>query len=189
VAALKPRQPTLVEPTATLVLGFDPSTTRTGYSCLRMDGTLIDCGAIVLDNCKALDRPGILFAGVSIRIRNLVPEGVKAIAVIEWPDQHTNAVQKGRGFGAGLARYGTAPGIVYGACAASPLISETLIYTKNTWSPGKANKTAQRQRCVYAHPLYAERYAKRGDAPGDIAEAIGIAEYAIRRVNLERSIA
>jgi Holliday junction resolvasome RuvABC endonuclease subunit len=165
------------------ILAFDPSTTRTGWALMDRSGTLLNCGAIPLTAHPAEKRAGVLFDAV-----RALANDERVICdmefAIEWPGQHTHRRVKGAS-GAGLAVYGTAPGVVYGALRS--LVSDRRIglYTPAVWTPGNAKKEGRAAMYRLAHPAY----AKAKDKACDIADAIGVAEYAWQRINLERSIA
>lgn len=162
------------------ILAFDPSTTRTGWARIDRAGTVIDLGAIVLTSHDAGKRAAVLFDAVR-QIANDERTIPGTDFAVEWPSQHSHRRVKGSG-GAGLAVYGTAPGVVYGALRSLVADNRIRRYEPNDWSRGSTKRVEWYRR---VHPMY----EKVPDAKGDIADAIGIAEHAWREIDLERSIA
>lgn len=163
------------------ILAFDPSTTCTGWARIHRDGGLLACGKFDLDRHPAANRPQILFDAVRALAndKRSIPDTDFAI---EWPGQHSHRRIKGA-TGAGLAVYGTGPGIVYGALRS--LVPDNRIhrFTPADWNPNGASKIGRAHFNRSIHPAY----SNVADKGYDISDAISIGEFAFRRINLERA--
>jgi hypothetical protein len=170
--------------TPTTVLAFDPSTTITGWALMRtardnISFDLLEFGRWDCSTIPPLDRAPVIYdqaqAAMNSALEHAGPNARRLIVAMEWPSAYTHGGGK-EGKGRGLAMYGTAPGIVYGAVR--PIVGEERIkrFNPNQWSRG-ITKRGKVYRLVY--PGYTD-----ARDPGDnIADAIGIAEYTIALID------
>lgn len=160
-----------------IVLALDPSSTVVGYAVLRSPGELVEAASI-LPNSRSDDsfhRCLVMseeLLGILDRIR-------PSVILIEWTKGKVNVHRHG-GLGAGLAVYGCGVGwMAANAYAWTKLwpACEVHAVLENDWTRGVPK--ARRQLAVAsAYPEYAAHLAE--DSGGDIADAIGLADWWLR---------
>ncbi len=157
------------------ILALDPSSTRTGYAVLTEQETLREAG--FLTPGKRTDPAAVRIAAMVEDLMGLLGAIKPDAVVIEWT---TGKVGRRRhhGGGAGLAVYGVALGALWQAACFYTKSSggRVELVAENDWTDGrpKAERTAAIAR------LYPQYQAER-DPGGDMADAIGLGGWWIRR--------
>ena len=159
------------------ILALDPSSTRTGYALLSEQEKLLEAG--FLSPRKRTDPAAERIAAMVEDLMGLLHTLEPAAVVIEWT---TGKVGRRRhhGGGAGLAVYGVSLGALWqAACFYARMAGVGVrveLVAENEWTDGrpKAERTAAIAR------LYPQYQAER-DPGGDMADAIGLGRWWIRR--------
>lgn len=163
------------------VLGLDPSSTRTGFGVLSVDGELLDAGYLKPRSAKApaMERIGDMLQDLDELLDRWRPLEV----AVEVPSQHVNT-KRHEGGGAGLALYGFAAGTMWMLCrmVLGKLALEESgrgggVYTVNpeTWTRGTP-KSVRRQEIAIRFPQYAQALRNgQKDTGGDVSDGIGLA--------------
>jgi len=177
------------------IVGLDPSSRKTGYAVLSglEPGDLID-GGLIRPSLKSSAMPGLLAAAVADMkhytelaafrrtlsmigdIRAVVEEHWPAVCVVEVPSGKAGTGSK-RGARGSLTTYGMAAGFIAALC--HPLgMHGTLPVSERTWTAGLGG---ERRRADLLVVLYQGRYDRATDPGCDVADAIGVARWALKR--------
>jgi len=157
------------------ILALDPSSTRTGYALLDEQEKLLEAG--FLSPRKRTDPPAERIAAMVEDLLGLLHTLEPAAVVIEWT---TGKVGRRRhhGAGAGLAVYGAALGALWQAACfhARQAGGRVELAVENEWTDGRPKA----ERAAAIARLYPQYQAER-DPGGDMADAIGLGGWWIRR--------
>jgi len=157
------------------ILGIDPSSTAAGCALLDEGGRLLD--AWIIKPAKISAAPQFRIDSICGDIAELLGVVSPDIIVIEWTVGKVG-LRRHKGQGAGLAIYGAAVGAVWQAVKnwARGKICEIVLIPENEWTRGvsKGQRTARISSTYPGYDLDA-------DKGGDVADAIGIVEYFLRR--------
>jgi Holliday junction resolvasome RuvABC endonuclease subunit len=161
-----------VEENRDVVMGIDPSSTRTGYALVVYPGRVATAGYVTGSRRNQLPLQRI--AQMCLELRHLIEEEAPTEIVIEMSSGHVGA--RHLGGGAGLATYGMAVGAVWQACmrAAELIGSELNMVPENMWTGG-ISKSQRKTSLVLECEAYAS--VRGGDCGADVADAIGLAVW------------
>lgn len=151
-----------------MILGLDPSSTRTGYCFMHADRRIEDAGIIT-------GTSGAHYTRRSREIANEVAEMIASVPVaslskifVEIPSGHVGWARKSNG--AGLSIYGFAVGAMYFAVSqAAP--GRVSWVTETDWTKGRRKQTRS-QKISMLYPEYLAQQHR--DSGMDVADAIGL---------------
>ena len=157
-----------------LILSLDPSSKRSGWAALTLDGQLLEAGVLTPDKARVASERRI---GAMCRdLEELLDQIRPTIIVIEWPSGHVGA-NRHKGGGAGLSVYGAAVGGLWREAEAwkraQPADDQARILiqlvTETQWTAGipKGRRQAA-MACEY--PTYDPEL----DPGGDVSDALGL---------------
>ena len=158
------------------ILAIDPSSTKTGFALLDESENLLEAGTLRPN--KTTDAAEYRIAAMCQDIENLLMISDPNIIVIEWTSGKVGK-RRHKGSGAGLAVYGMAIGAIWRTAviwAAKRVSKQVITIYENEWTAGKS-KTRRSELIKTLYP--AIDFSK--DTGGDIADAIGLATWYIRR--------
>jgi Holliday junction resolvasome RuvABC endonuclease subunit len=155
-----------------VVLAINPSSTKTSYALMEFeDRFLLKCGKLKLvvfaKELPPYDRIDVMCNGLYDLLQHHKPDAI----VIETPNERTVS-----------SIYGVAIGALWKTSehwVACNTHSKVVLIPENEWTRGQ--QKAQRIKIIVTcYPLY----TRKGDSDGNIADAIGIAEYYCNRLKL-----
>jgi len=157
-----------------LILSLDPSSTIVGFAFLRIDAGLVRAG--VIEPAKRAEPSYRRILSMRIDLRGLLDEYKPGTILIEWTKGKVGRRHHGRG--AGLAVYGCGVGAIATEAEhwAEANDAEVEAILENDWTRGVPKNTRQ----IAIANLYQE-YRIGNDPGGDIADAIGMAVWWLRR--------
>lgn len=161
-----------------LVVGLDPSSTVVGYGVLTPSAGFVEAGLLLPDNAK--DASWVRVMELCDEVETLLERVQPTVVLIEWTRGKVNR-HRHHGAGAGLAVYGTGVGAVGRQCwlwarGKRDVTIEAVL--ENDWTRGVPK--GQRQIAMAAtYPQYAPHLGE--DGGGDMADAIGLAAWWLRR--------
>jgi len=154
-----------------MILSLDPSSSVIGFAAFADSGSLVEGGLI---------EPEVRSAGSYWRIRSMaadlaaiLDEFTPHVILIEWTKGKVGT-RRHTGLGAGLAVYGAGIGSVANQCEAWAAGHQARVVPvlENTWTRGVPK--ASRQAAIAAT---IESYDASRDPGGDVADAIGMAQW------------
>lgn len=157
------------------ILSIDPSSTKTGFALLDERETLLDAGTLRPN--KTTDAAEYRVAAMCRDLENLLIINAPDIVVIEWTSGKVG--RRHKGYGAGLAVYGIAIGAIWRTAviwAAKGAARQVITIYENEWTAGKSKS----RRSGLIKTLYPKIDLSK-DTDGDIADAIGLGAWYIRR--------
>lgn len=151
------------------ILALDPSSTATGYAVLRDDGSLADAGLLKPDRTR--DDANTRIAAMHRALIEVLKEHTPAHVVVEDTSGKVGHRGRARGMnGAGMAIHGKAVGYFICAVKAAGYVPECVL--ENVWTR-QVPKAVRQSRVAVAFPAY----AGVSDPGGDVADAIGLADW------------
>lgn len=148
------------------ILALDPGSCKTGYALLRDDGTLADAGLLKPDRTR--DDANTRIAAMHRGLLEVLKEHKPTQVVIEDTSGKVGGRHGGRG--AGLAIHGKAVG--YLICAVKAAGYAPACVLENDW----ARKTPKATRQARVAATF-RQYRPESDPGGDVADAIGLADW------------
>lgn len=142
-----------------ILLGLDPSSTRTGYALVTLKGgalTVLEAG--YLKPAMSTEKPMRRIGAMVDDLMRLIEEHKPDIAIVEVCSGHVGVGQR-RNAGARLGVYGMAVGAMYQAVRSVPGLQGVP-------------KRQRQQDIAMMFPAYAEQIDADGGA--DVSDAIGI---------------
>lgn len=171
-------QSSIVNRHSQTIVSLDPSSTVVGFAVMGFDKRLIEAGPIT----PAAPSAGSYERIVSLRgqLRTVLESVGPATILIEWT---TGKVGKRHyGNGAGLAVYGCGVGAIATECehyGESRGDCEVVPVLENDWTRGVPKRDRQ-----YAVATEYRAYLIADDPGGDVADAIGLALWWLKRKSL-----
>ena len=161
-----------------MIFGLDPSSVRTGWAVIEAadEGKVQRAGYFEPRTAHYLERTQEMCRSL-LAVLNEFP--AVTLFVIEITSGHVNT-RRHFGGGAGLAKYGTACGVLYAyACIMGEARGfDVLPVEENAWTM-RRSKDARRAEVAMQVPEYRKQIAN--DAGGDIADAVCLAWYGLKR--------
>jgi len=153
-----------------ILLGLDPSSTRTGYALVTLKGgalTVLEAG--YLKPAMSTEKPMRRIGAMVDDLMRLIEEHKPDIAIVEVCSGHVGVGQR-RNAGARLGVYGMAVGAMYQAVRSVPGLQAEWV-NEDVWPQGVPKRQRQ-QDIAMMFPAYAEQIDADGGA--DVSDAIGI---------------
>lgn len=168
-----------------LILGIDPSSTRTGYALLESGGAprIIEAG--YLTGRKTTDNAMQRILGMRASLIELIATNnlttltadrhPRVQAVVEIPSGKVGSGQRRGASASAMAIYGMAVGMILITCI-DLLASNVVAIDERTWT-GRVSKLVRQRHVAAEFPGYRE--IMRNDGGADVADAIGLALWGI----------
>jgi len=165
-----------------MILGLDPSSTRTGYAVVLFGGAtkVIDAGYL---RGRTKDEAKTRIMAMRLSLLELLQEHLPTMTVVEIPSGKIGGGQRRGASASSMAIYGLAAGVVLGVCLSSPG-TEVVAVDERVWT-SRVPKSIRQRRVAAEFPAY--RDVMKSDGGGDIADAIGLALWGLGRKSLMTS--
>jgi len=157
-----------------MILGLDPSSTRTGYALMSSPTWIVEAGYLRPHRTK--DPALMRVSHMRESLVDILGQYGPAIACVEVPSGKVASGQRRGASASAMAMYGMAVGVFLATCL-EHLRGEVVTPNEREWTRGVPK--IKRNRLIAAQfPVYREQFSK--DSGGDIGDAIGLALWAYR---------
>jgi len=162
-----------------IMLGLDPSSTRTGYALLKSPTEIIEAGC--LRPLRSRDAALSRICHIRSSLVELIHEHLPNRVCIEVPSGKVGGGQRRGASASAMAVYGMAAGMMLATCL-EHCGDHTFPVNEREWT-GRVPKNRRNRLIAAQFPAYREQLNK--DRGGDVGDAIGLALWAYGRLRNE----